>query len=156
MIYRNKSSIKNVATAILGGLHPHTAIPWFPGDVTDPDQTAEHVLRHSIVSSGALLGLRVPTAKSHKAHSHRISKNFFLSWCTCMLMVWNWVLQTDHFCVACIATHRDHFVRRPSVCLSVCLSFRLSVRLSHSRSYVSQATHAFLGMLPLFSSYFNG
>ena len=39
-----------------------------------------------------------------------------------------------------IATHRDHFVRR--------LSVRLSVRLSHSHSYVSQATHAFLGMLP--------
>ena len=37
-----------------------------------------------------------------------------------------------------IATHRDHFVRR------------LSVRLSHSQSYVSQAIHAFLGMLPLF------
>ena len=33
---------------------------------------------------------------------------------------------------------------------SVCLSVRLSVRLSHSHSYVSQATHAFLGMLPLF------
>ena len=41
-----------------------------------------------------------------------------------------------------IATLRDHFVRRPSVCLSV--------RLSHFHSYVSQATHAFLGMLPLF------
>ena len=42
-----------------------------------------------------------------------------------------------------IVTHRDHFVRRPSVCLSV--------RLSHSQSYVSQATHAFLRMLPLYS-----
>ena len=40
-----------------------------------------------------------------------------------------------------IATHRDHFVRRPSVCLSVCHTFQ---------SYVLQATHAFLGMLPLF------
>ena len=40
-----------------------------------------------------------------------------------------------------IATHRDHFVRRPSVCPSVCHTFQ---------SYVSQATHAFLGMLPLF------
>ena len=29
-------------------------------------------------------------------------------------------------------------------------SVRLSVRLSHSHSYVSQATHAFRGMLPLF------
>ena len=45
-----------------------------------------------------------------------------------------------------IATHTDHFVRR----LSVCPSVRLSVRLSHSQSYVLQATHAFLGMLPLF------
>ena len=44
-----------------------------------------------------------------------------------------------------IATHRDHFVRRPSVCLSV--------RPSYSHSYVSQATHAFLGMLPLFCSH---
>ena len=35
---------------------------------------------------------------------------------------------------------------RPSVRLSVCLS----VRLSHPQSYVSQATHAFLGMLPLY------
>ena len=30
-----------------------------------------------------------------------------------------------------IATHRDHFVRRPSVCLSVRPSVCLSVRLSH-------------------------
>ena len=45
-----------------------------------------------------------------------------------------------------IATHRDHFFRRLSVCPSVCLS----VRLSHSQSYVSQATRAFLGMLPLY------
>ena len=47
-----------------------------------------------------------------------------------------------------IAAHRDHFVWR--------LSVRLCVRLSGSHiflvvthSYVSQATHAFLGMLPL-------
>ena len=46
-----------------------------------------------------------------------------------------------------IATHRDHFVRRLSVCLSVRLSVRLSVT---PQSYVSQATHAFLGMLPLY------
>ena len=38
------------------------------------------------------------------------------------------------------AKHRDHFVRRPSVTL-FCHTFQ---------SYVSQATHAFLGMLPLF------
>ena len=44
-----------------------------------------------------------------------------------------------------IATHRDHFVRRPSVCLSVCPS------VCHIfQSYGSQATHAFLGMLPIF------
>ena len=49
---------------------------------------------------------------------------------------------TEFLCrLRSIATHRDHFVR-PSVCLSV--------RLSHSHTYVSQATHAFLGMLPLF------
>ena len=44
-----------------------------------------------------------------------------------------------------IATHRDHFVRRLSVCPSVTL-------FCHTfQSYVSQVTHAFLGMLPLFS-----
>ena len=45
----------------------------------------------------------------------------------------------------CIHADRDHFVRlsvRPSVCLSV--------RLSQSQSYVSQVTHAFLGMPTLF------
>ena len=41
-----------------------------------------------------------------------------------------------------IATHRDHFVRRPSV--------SPSVTRHNFQSYVSQATHAFLGMLPLF------
>ena len=41
-------------------------------------------------------------------------------------------------CPCSIATQRDNFVRG------------LSVRLSHSYSYVSQATHAFLRMLPLF------
>ena len=48
-----------------------------------------------------------------------------------------------------IAAHRDHFVRRPSVCPSVCLSVCPSI--CHTfHSYVLQATHAFLGMLPLF------
>ena len=51
-----------------------------------------------------------------------------------------------------IAAHRDHFVRRlsvrPSVCLSVCLSGSHTF-LVVTHSYVSQATHAFLGMLPL-------
>ena len=41
-----------------------------------------------------------------------------------------------------IATHRDHFVRRPSV--------SPSVTRHNFQSYVLQATHAFLGMLPLF------
>ena len=39
--------------------------------------------------------------------------------------------------------HRDHFVRR----LSVCPVVTLLLVVTHS--YVSQATHAFLGMLPL-------
>ena len=51
-----------------------------------------------------------------------------------------------------IATHRDHFVGRLSVHLSVCPCVCLSG--SHTflvvmHSYVSQAIHAFLGMLPL-------
>ena len=47
-----------------------------------------------------------------------------------------------------IAAHRDHFVRRLSVCACVCLSdSHTSLIVTHS--YVSQATHAFLGMLPL-------
>ena len=46
-----------------------------------------------------------------------------------------------------IATHRDHFVSR----LSVRLSHFSVTRFCHTfQSYVSQATHAFLGMLPLF------
>ena len=52
--------------------------------------------------------------------------------------------------------HRDHFIRRlsvrPSVCLSVCVSVCLygsHTFLVVTHSYVSQATHAFLGMLPL-------
>ena len=49
-----------------------------------------------------------------------------------------------------IAAHRDHFVKRLSVCMSVCMS------VSHTffvvkLSFVSQSTHTFLGMLPLFS-----
>ena len=42
-----------------------------------------------------------------------------------------------------IAAHRDHFVQR----LSVCLSVHNFVVVTHS--YASQATHAFLPMLPL-------
>ena len=47
-----------------------------------------------------------------------------------------------------IAAHRDHFVWRLSVCACVCLSDSHTF-LIVTRSYVSQATHAFLGMLPL-------
>ena len=50
--------------------------------------------------------------------------------------------------------HRDHFVRRLSVC--VCMYVSVCVCLSNSHtflivthSYVSQATHAFLRMLPV-------
>ena len=45
-----------------------------------------------------------------------------------------------------IAAHRDNFVRRLSVRLSACLSGSLTFLVV----YVWQATHAFLGMLPLF------
>ena len=47
-----------------------------------------------------------------------------------------------------IAAHRDHFVRRLSVYACVCLSDSHTF-LIVTHSYVSQATHAFLGMLPL-------
>ena len=47
-----------------------------------------------------------------------------------------------------IAAHRDHSVRRLSVCPSVCLSGS-NIFLVVMHSYVSQATHAFLGMLLL-------
>ena len=43
-----------------------------------------------------------------------------------------------------IAAHKDHFVRRLSVCLSGSHTFLVVMH-----SYVSQATHAFLEMLPL-------
>ena len=50
-------------------------------------------------------------------------------------------------CLRSIVTHRDHFVRRLSVCLpGTCISHTFLV-VRHS--YVLQATHAFLGMLPL-------
>ena len=55
-------------------------------------------------------------------------------------------------CLQSIATHRDHFVCHPSVCPSICLYVCPSVTLfCHTfQSYVWQATHAFLGILPLF------
>ena len=47
-----------------------------------------------------------------------------------------------------IAAHRGHFVWRLCVCVCVCLSSsRTFLVVTHS--YVSQVTHAFLGMLPL-------
>ena len=55
-------------------------------------------------------------------------------------------------CLWSIVAHRDHFVRRLSVCLSVRHTFKFLV-VTHS--YVSQATHAFLGMLPLRSYIWN-
>ena len=51
-----------------------------------------------------------------------------------------------------IAAHKDHFVRRLSVRPSVyvsCLSGSHTF-LVVTHSYISQATHAFHGMLPLF------
>ena len=64
--------------------------------------------------------------------------------CAGLWTITNWVTVGPLFLcrLQSIATHRDHFVCR--------LSVRLSVRPSHSHSYVSQATHAFLRMLPLF------
>ena len=69
-------------------------------------------------------------------------------------------IYTQFYCVAMllcrmrsIAAHRDHFVRRLSVCACVCLSdshtFLIVTHSYVTHSYVSQATHAFLGMLPL-------
>ena len=45
-----------------------------------------------------------------------------------------------------IAAHRDHFVRRLSVCVSVRVSGSHTFLLV-THSYVLQATHAFFGML---------
>ena len=47
-----------------------------------------------------------------------------------------------------IAAHRDHFVRRLSVCLSGSHTFLVVMH-----SYVAQATYTFLGMLSLFLLY---
>ena len=48
-----------------------------------------------------------------------------------------------------ITAHKDHFVQRLSVRPSVCLCGSHTF-LVVTHSYVSQVTHAFLGMLPLF------
>ena len=61
--------------------------------------------------------------------------------------------KSDFLCrLRSIAAHRDHFVRRLSVCVCVCLSGSHTF-LVVMHSYVSQATHAFLGMLPLCYKY---
>ena len=72
------------------------------------------------------------------------------------IIYYHWHLFHQHilfvkflFCLRSIVAHRDHFVRRPSVCLSVCLSGSHTFLLV-THSYVSQATHAFLGVLPLY------
>ena len=99
----------------------------------------------------------------------KFCKSFFVTWATqkqgegtfkpiflsYKLFIWaisSKTLMVEHsLCrLQSIATHRDHFVRRPSVRPSVRLSVRLSPVTCHTlQSYVSQATHAFLGMLPL-------
>ena len=75
--------------------------------------------------------------------------NFFFFENTLILLHLNLIGNTIKCVFLCrlrsIATHRDHFVRRLSVRLSICRS------VCHTfQSYVSQATHAFLEMLPLF------
>ena len=62
--------------------------------------------------------------------------------------------ETSFLCpLRSIAAHRDHFVRSLSVCVSVLLSGSHTF-LVVMHSYVSQATYAFLGMLPLCLLYF--
>ena len=63
---------------------------------------------------------------------------------------WPWPPNLKYFLcrLRSIAAHRNHFVRHLSVCLSVCWSGSHTF-LVVTHSYVSQATHAFLGMLPL-------
>ena len=58
-------------------------------------------------------------------------------------MCWWWFLCR----LQSIAAHRDHFVRRLSVLYSHFLGSHTFLVVTHS--YVSQATHAFLGLLPL-------
>ena len=53
-------------------------------------------------------------------------------------------------CLLSIAAKRDHYVRRLSVCVCVRLSGSHAF-LVVMHSYVSQVTHAFLGILPLCS-----
>ena len=50
-------------------------------------------------------------------------------------------------------SHRDHFFLRLSVCPSLCLSGSHTF-LVVTHSYVSQTTHVFLGMLPLFKGFY--
>ena len=60
-----------------------------------------------------------------------------------------WIINCGVFNTRSIAAPRDHFVRHLSVCPSICLS-GIHTSLVVTQSYVSQGTHAFLGMLPLF------
>ena len=69
-------------------------------------------------------------------------------WCT----LWPWSLPTQFLLcrLRSIAEYRDDFVRCLSVCPSVCVCLSGShTFLVVTHSYVSQVTHAFLGMLPL-------
>ena len=80
--------------------------------------------------------------------------------CVCDKHVLFTLVLSKHSYLLCrlrgIAAHRDHFVRRLSVRQSHFLGSHTFSVVSHS--YVSQATHAFLGMLPLcfFSNRFCG
>ena len=68
--------------------------------------------------------------------SKLIAPMSFVFYCTCDAI--------GVFCVAC------DFVRRLSVCLSVCPYGSQTFCVVTHDSYVSQATHAFLGMLQLY------
>ena len=95
----------------------------------------------------------------HFWNSFKVSSGEFLSWgyffsfCVCetsfslyFIVIYPVTEYYNRFLyrLRSIAAHRDHFVRRLSVCLSGSHTF-----LVVSHSYVSQATHAFLGKLPL-------
>ena len=62
------------------------------------------------------------------------------------------IVSEINFCLCLlqsIAAHRDHFVQHLFVCPCVCLSGSQTFKVI-THSFVLQATHAFLGMLPLF------
>ena len=79
---------------------------------------------------------------------HALMMPFYpLSWMVCRghLVIWSSICLSLLCHLRSIAAHRDHLVRRLSIRLSGSHTF-----LVVTHSYVSQATHAFLGMLPLF------